>query len=205
MSRLTQLVSFIYRMQDEDTKRLENELMMRREQIWRATLTDLALQYGYGAQTAIGPRNRDRRHLRYLSRRDAERITRTFNRDVERKVEALYRANPRGNRNYYASNLETWLRERAVWKQSQIAVTTETQTVEYTKQRFIAENLSGNIKYRLVGPPTVCEDCTRRFAAGLVDEAYTRRYPCPRHPGCPHSWQPVTGIQRVTRDELWMG
>lgn len=203
MSRLTDVIALFYRMTPDDERALAAQLLESRKQVWQTALRAEARKYNCN-QVPNAPRREDLAELKRMSDEDAESITATWNRDAQRQVEKLYADNPRGNRFYYARRMEQWANERSRWKLPQIAVTTETQTAEYAKQRFNAMNLDGAQKYVFSGPPTTCEDCTRRFAAGVVDRAYTRRYPCPRHPGCPHTWE-VLNKPRLRCEELWLG
>lgn len=203
MSRLTQIISLFYTMRADDTARLEAELLEARKRAWATALRNEARAFGCG-QTPQPPSLRDLDELKTMSREDAASITATYNRDAQKAVEALYAENRRGNRYYYARRMELWANERQTWKGPQIAVTTDTQTSEYARRRFREMNLDGRERYVFSGPAPTCRDCSRRFAAGIVDAAYVRRYPCPRHPGCPHTWR-VVNPPKLDCADLWLG
>lgn len=203
MSRLTQVISLFYVMQPEDVRALDAQLLEARKRAWTAALRSEAARHGCN-KAPSAPSGQDLAELKAQSADDAKSIAETYNKDVERQIEALYAENPRGNRTFYASRMEQWVAERNRWKQPQIGVTTDTTATEYARTRFRAMNYDGAVKYKFDGPATTCRDCTMRFAAGLVDEAYTRRYPCPRHVGCPHTWT-VVRVPKIPCDELWLG
>jgi hypothetical protein len=203
MSRLTDVISLLYRMEDADIAALANELTTARARAWRLALTEEARKMGCTG-AAKSPAGQDRIQLEGMSRKDAESIANTWNRDVTRRIEALYRANPRGNRNYYFSNLERWARERAVWKQAQIAMQTEQTTRFYAQRRFRVNNGITGGRYVFTGPAPVCRVCVREFARGVVTESYIRTHPAPRHIGCPHEWTQIA-TQRIPCNEIWLG
>lgn len=203
-SRLLQVLLLLYRATPEETRQLENDLLLQRRRIFRRTLGEEARKLGC-SRSALpqSPRGEDFQYLKAISRLDARSIHNTWNQWVERRLEELYTANPRGNRQYYLRNMERLTAERAIWKDKQIALNTELTAREYARQRFFQMNLSGN-RYRLTGPPPVCEVCARQFAAGVVDYAHVQRNPAPLHINCPHQWTPITP-GTVNCADLWMG
>jgi hypothetical protein len=142
--------------------------------------------------------------LRAQSKADADSIAATWNKDVARQIERLYKQNPKGNRSYYASNLERWANNRAFWKQPSIALNTEQTTRYYAARRFSAENGLQGTKYVFAGSPPVCKRCMRLFALGVVSESVVRKNVTPVHLNCPHEWQPFNP-QRIPCNELWLG
>src|SRR5690606_3911196 len=129
-------------------------------------LREEALRAGYTG--AVNPPSRgDLAWLRAEARQDAASITRTWNRDAERQLRRLYEANPRGNRHYYARHMEEWAAARDIWKNKQIAVTTEQKARSYAQERFRQENGLRGDAYVMVGPPPVCGVCVGYFAAGV--------------------------------------
>lgn len=202
-SKLTKTIGLLYRMQRTDVERLYRQLLEIRKVTYATALRQMAREHGCGG-TPNAPRREDLAELKRMSREDAKSISATWNRDVARQIEALYEANPRGNRQYYFSNLERWNAERNRWKLPQIALVTDTTTTEYARQRFREMNYPGGEKFIFTGPPPTCPDCMERFAAGIVGEAYTRRYSCPRHIGCPHTYVALNPPQ-IPCNELWLG
>lgn len=202
-TQLVQVISLLYRMESDDIKPLEADLLDQRKAAWVGALAEKAREYGCDG-VPRPPSGRDLEELRAMSREDAASIAATWNADVERQVEALYAANPRGNRRYYAANMERWAAERATWKAPSIALNTAQQTRFYAQQQFRRNNGLRGGRYRLVGVPPVCRICMRHFAAGLVDEQYVQRNPAPIHVNCPHEWREMKD-QRVPCDELWIG
>ena len=202
-TELIQVMSLLYRMQSDDIRQMQDELLERQKQAWRTALSEQARQFGCNA-SPNDPSGSDLRELRAQSNEDARSIADTWNRDVERQLERLFDANPRGNRNYYAANMEQWAAQRATWKSNQIALQTVQVVRGFAQQRFAQENgLRGN-RYLFVGPPPVCSVCVRHFAAGVVDQRYVDRVQIPVHPGCPHEWRLQTA-QRLNCSEIWVG
>lgn len=202
-TRLTRTIALLYRMESADTETLYNQLLEARKRAWKTALELSARIHGC-RQVPNAPRREDLDELKRMSREDAESITQTWNRDVIRQIEKLYEANIRGNRQYYFSNLERWNAQRNTWKLPQIALVTETTTAEYARERFRKMNYPGGQKYVFDGAPPTCKDCVRRFAAGVVDASYIRRFPTPRHINCPHTWR-VLRPPRLRCDQIWLG
>ena len=146
-------------------------------------------------------------YIRDLSRQDAESIANTWARDIERQLDKLYTANPRGNRHYYARNMEIWAGQRDQWKSTQIARFTHQSTEFYTADRFRKQNGLRGQGYIYVGGlvPRSSAGCIERTAAGVVDEAYVQTHPTPNHPNCPHTWEAVDPVIVDDCSAIWMG
>ena len=203
MTRLTDTIALLYRMHDDDTAKFADVLLESCKQAWVTTMRSMARKHKCDA-APNPPRLQDLAEYQRTSQEDAASITATYNVDVIKEIERLYRVNPRGNRNYYFANLERWAATRSTWKAPQIAVTTEATAREYAMRRFEEMNYASELKYKFAGPPPTCEDCVKRFAAGIVKAAYIKRYPCPRHPNCPHRWD-VVKRPKLTCDQIWVG
>lgn len=203
MSRLTQIIALLYKRTDAERDQLARQLLEQRKRVWANALRAEAQRHGCN-KVASAPSGTDLAELRRMSREDADSIVATWNREAEREVERQYAANPRANRNLYARNMERWAAQRETYKGPQIAVTTETTTTEYARQRFREANYSGRERYRFQGPPPTCKDCAQRFAAGAVTLDYIRRYPTPRHIACPHYWAAVK-LPKIPCSEMWVG
>lgn len=202
-TRLLQTIALLYRMASADVTALTDSLLERRKADWITVLSEEARRHGCN-QRGQAPRLQDLAELRAMSTEDARSIADTWNRDLERQLVKLFDANPRGNRNYYFSNLERWAAERDRWKLPQIAIQTAQTTRWYAQNRFRVMNGLRGGRYRFVGPPPTCKDCITRFAAGIVDERYIQRFPCPRHISCPHSYELVRP-KKISCDRLWLG
>jgi hypothetical protein len=202
VSKLLQVMGLLYRMEADDRTQLETQLLDRRKQAWTLALTEQARKYRC-SRAPEAPRKQDLTELKRMSKEDAVGITKTWNGDVERQLQKLYDANPRGNRNYYAANMEQWARARGQWKDAQIAMQTEHSTRYYAKMRFFEMNTI-RPRFKVVGPPPVCPICIGHFGAGIVDMAYIRRNPAPFHVNCPHEWAEAV-ITDIPCNELWLG
>lgn len=205
MSQLTQIIGLFYRMQDADTRALEEQILTARKRAWELSLRELAAAQRCN-RTPNAPSGEDLRELKRMSRDDAKSVSQTYNRDLERKIQQLYDANPRGNRTYYASNLEKWVTERARWKDSQIALHTEQSTRDYAQRRFYdMNNLSGkNSRYIFQPRSAVCKECTRLIGMGVVGQSTVDRYGNEQHVGCVHEWVRLNDARISCRD-LWIG
>ena len=204
-TNLLKIIGLLYRQNEADAQELSNRLLEQRKVAWRSTLQREARQYGYTGP-AEGPRYQDLAYIRDLCQQDARSIVATWNRDVERQLRRLFDVNPKGNRYYYAKRMEAWARERAQWKDRQIATQTEYTVVGYAKERFAQENGLRGALYKLDGPPAVCGDCLELFAAGVVTQDFVDRHATPVHIGCPHYWTRIKGsVPSPSARELWVG
>lgn len=204
MSKLTDIIALLYRMDEADTAKTARQLTERRRATWINTLSDLARQHGCN-QLAGTPKGEDARKFKDDSQADADSITNTFNRELENAINRLYKDNPKGNRTYYTSNLAKWKRARDGHKIYSIGLNTDTDARQYAFSRFYVMNkdlLSGG--FVAAGPPAVCEKCLRVFAAGIVDLAYTQKHAFPLHYNCPHFYRQVAP-RRVECAKLWVG
>ncbi|QPC83773.1 hypothetical protein G4Y79_05180 [Phototrophicus methaneseepsis] len=206
-NRVTEVISFIYRMQDGEVDELAREIERSRVETWRTVLRQRASEHGVSNAQPRDPSGVDLQEIRRMSREDARSIANTWARDVERQLDKLYETNPRGNRVYYASNMETWANEREQWKSRQISRYTYQSTEFYTSDRFRQQNGLRGQKYVYVGGlvPNSSAGCIERTAAGLVDEAYVQTHPTPNHPNCPHVWEAVNPILVDEPTEIWIG
>ena len=202
LSRLLQTLALLYKMQPADVTTLSDDLYARRQIEWMTAMSAEARRHGC-SQLGQPPQRQDAAELRRMADDDATSIANTWNKDLERQLIKLFEANPRGNRNYYFSNLERWASERDRWKLPQIALQTAQTTRFYAQQRFRTEN---GVRGRFIftGPPPVCKICVREFAQGVVSERYVLNHPCPRHVGCPHEWEQLRP-ERLACDAIWLG
>ncbi len=203
-SKLVRTIALLYRMESDDIRQLADDLTDARVKAWQQGIQEEARRFGYNVNPPP-PDGGDLRDLRNASLEEARQIANTWNRDVERQIQKLYDANPRGNRNYYFSNLERWSTDRARWKNAQIALNTAQSARDSAKREFWRRNnLIRNSMYIFTGPPPVCEECTRLFAHGLFTYRETLRVKIPVHVGCPHEFELFTrGF--VPQSKLWIG
>lgn len=193
-----------YSMQEGDIQALLNEIARQTTIVYRQTVqSSLAL---YGCQKIVtGPDSVAQEWIDAKALKDAKGIATTYQNELENKVIALYRANPRGNRNYYSSNLNSWIALRSSRKSTSISLNTMTQARQYAQDRFAKENnITG--KWVLVGPPVTCKDCVRIRALGPVDFATTQkaRNKLPFHVNCPHRWGQLVP-KKIDCAEAWTG
>lgn len=143
-------------------------------------------------------------YLTDLAKRDSQSIIATWNKDAQKALVKLYQDNPNASKQFFIENMTAWAEKRLAWKALSIAFNSETQAREYGRSQFALHNYPESARYIFKGSPPVCEDCMERFAVGAVSLAYTRQFPCPRHPNCEHYW----AIQRkpqVDSAALWAG
>lgn len=201
----TQLVStllLLYRMNDADVAALAATLNVRRIEEYKRAIQQELARYGCNA-IASAPSGGDLAALQQMSQRDAETIAVTYNGQLERQIQRLYDANPRGNRQYYYSNLEAWSNKRDGFKVPQIALQTAQTTREHAQRRFRDKNQIGG-KYLFAGPPPVCKKCMRLRAMGLVTIDVVNQYGNSQHIGCPHEWQSAR-LSKIDCSRVWTG
>jgi hypothetical protein len=179
---------------------ITRQLTVVYRQVIQAQLTLYSCQ-----KTVSGPDSRASKWIDDKALKDARGIANTYQRELENKVQSLYLANRRGNRNYYSSNLNTWFASRSIRKSRDISLNTMTAAREYAKDRFITENgIEG--KFVLTGPPPVCKDCIRIKGYGAMTYKQTRmkNRRLPAHPGCPHTYQALT-LTKIDCSTVWTG
>lgn len=202
MSRLTDVLGLLYKMERDDVDALAEQLLTQRKRSWVTALTELAREMGC-SRTPRAPSGRDLDALRRQSTADARMIARTWNREVTREIARIYEGNPRGNRYYYMSRLEQWSEARNTWKAPQIALNTAQQTRFAAQQAFYDAN-GIRRQYVFTGPPPVCEECVGHFGAGVVGQNYVDASPAPVHVNCPHEWKALP-FERIPCQDLWLG
>jgi hypothetical protein len=204
-SRLLQILALAYEYQDADREQLAGDLLQQEKQAWRTALREKAQQYTGFALSPRDPSGRDLQTLKDWARRDAEGIAKTWNTAVERQLQKLFEANPRGNRYYYIKGMSEWETTRTGWHSRMVSAQTIGQAREYAKSRFLEENGINAIGHIMTGPPAVCDDCIALMRLGVVSDRVRRRNPTPRHPNCDHEWEEVNAAGAIPLDELWLG
>ncbi len=204
-SRLLHILALAYRYQDSDTDQLANDLLSQEKQAWRTALREKAQQYTGLSLSPRDPSGRDLQTLKDWAREDAESIAATWNKAVERQLQRLFEANPKGNRYYYLKNMQDWEAQRTAWHSRMVSAQTVGRVRDYAKSRFLEENGVQALGHILTGPPPVCDDCIDLMRQGVVSDAVRRRYPMPRHPNCDHEWEEVRAAGAIPLDELWLG
>jgi hypothetical protein len=187
-----------------DADSLTASILKQRSETWRATLTEDARAAGSG-KTGQGPSGGDLSELSRLSRRDADSIANTFDRELNNQIDRLYDANPTGDRAYYVRELTNWAEQRADYKDRQIANMNRQTARSYAQERFEVMNKVGDALSLFVGPPPREPVCAGHFAAGLVDAQYVAANRTPIHIGCPHSWERQQSVIGVPIEEIWVG
>jgi hypothetical protein len=195
-------LAFEFAVTDEDA--LTESIFEQRAGTFRATLTEEARASG-SSKTGRGPNGRDRDELRRMSRRDAQSIRNTFNRDLASQIDQLYDADPARSRQSYISELTAWADRRAQWKDRQIANQNRSTARTYAQERFNDENQVGEALYLFVGPPPRESECAALFRAGLVNRDFAERNPTPVHINCPHNWEVQVARPGVARERIWVG
>ena len=143
-------------------------------------------------------------YLTGLANTDAASITATWNKDAAKELAQLYKDNPTASKSFFVESMRAWANGRVVQKSLSIAFNTETRAREYGRMLFMERNYPGTAKYLFKGSAPVCEDCMTQFAAGVVDFAYIKQFPCPRHPNCEHRWS-VIRKPKIDASNLWVG
>ncbi len=187
-----------------DTTALTASILKQRSETWRLTLTQEARVAG-SSKVGIGPSGQDLSVLSQMSRRDAQSITNTFNRELGNQIDRLYDTNPDGNRAYYIAELTQWADNRAEWKDRQIANENRGSARSFAQRRFDEENKVSEALFLFVGPPPREPICAGHFARGLVTQEFVRQNETPIHLFCPHGWGKQSSVIGVPLDQIWVG
>lgn len=202
MSRLTDILLLLYRMDESDTAKIAKQLNERMRASWVNHISDLAKKHGC-SQLGQTPKGADAAKFRADAKRDAESIVRTYNRELEAEIKRIVKDNPKANRNTIAKRLASWKKRRDGHKIWAIGLNTDANARQLAFQRFYQNNPQIRRQFVAAGPPAVCRICLRIFAAGIVDFEYTQRNPLAAHYACPHFYRPVAP-QRVECAKLWV-
>lgn len=204
MSKLTDIIALLYRMDEDDTRKTARQLNERYRASWVNTLSDLAKKHGCSRLGQV-PKGDDAKKFREDARRDAESITRTFNTQLENEIKRIIKDVPKANRNTIIKRLEAWKKKRDAYKTLDIGINTDGAARQYAFTRFYQENSQIRRAFIAAGPPPTCAKCIRIFAAGIVDFEYTQQHPlgllC--HYNCPHFYRSVAP-QKVECSTLWL-
>lgn len=191
-----------YSMGPGDIVELSAQLEEQMTAQYRVTIQSQLLLYGCN-RSATGPDAQSLASIQRTSRTTADGIARTYNRELRNKVQSLYSANRRGNRNYYFKALEAWTVKRNAYKLDSIALNTMTAARKYAQERFVEQNgIAG--RWVFTGPPPVCKVCIRIKALGVVSLAVSLTNPLPAHVNCPHTWSQVIP-KKIDCAEAWTG
>ncbi len=200
---VTRAIALLYKFQDSEIEEYAQRLITAKTRAYKEAIAEELRRTGC-SKAVRDPAGAELRHIRAAARTEAAGIVKTWNRDVERQLERIYRETPTANRNTYISRMEAWAARRDVQKSLSIALNTTQEARGYAAVRFATRNKI-ETKWMFVGPPPVCQICARLFAKGLVTLAFVKRNPVPVHPGCPHSWRQQTTTQAFDCDALWAG
>lgn len=182
---------------------IAKQLFEASKRVWVSAIQDDIDYCGCNAR-ARQASGADLDHLREMADNDAQSIVATYNKDVQRELTKLNEQYPDAGKDFYIAHMREWAAKRAEWKSLQIASNLEFNTRAYAEARFRSENFEADAKYIFVGPDPTCEDCAARFAAGVVDLAYTQDWPVPRHLNCPHKYR-LLRKPKVDCQNLWVG
>ena len=204
-TELLETLSLLYEMNESEVDGLANDILSIRTKAWQRGIEAEARKFGYTGNIPP-PRGSNLADLRKQSLTDARSIRNTLNQELRRRIEQLFNANPRGNRNYYNKHIGDWLARRDPYKANQIALNSE-QTARTLAREFFRKinGLKGTFIYD--GPAPVGKICIERFALGEVEENYIDANQTPAHPNCPHWWTELapTLPAGMTLDDLQVG
>lgn len=203
-SPVIELIVGAYAMADEDRREIEAQIVRQLTTVYRMTIQNQLNLYGC-QRSVTGPDAKAQIWIAEKASADAESIVRTYNRELENRVQALYRENRRANRSFYASRLDQWAAQRSGYKTASISLNTMTAARAYAQDRFIRENgITG--RFAMVGPPPVCKICIRIKAKGPLtwEECQKPENFLPAHVGCPHKRAALV-IKPINCAEAWTG
>lgn len=205
---ITQAIYQFYEMDSGETVALASSILDISKGAYQSELQTNANAYG-STKTARPPSGSSLATLKSQATTDAKSVATTFNRELRNKIEDLYQQNPRGNRNYYAANLDAWAKEREVYKGKQIAMNSESNARTLASSDFRTKNagIIGKAYFLYDGAAPVSDECKFRFGQGIVDEEFVDSHPVPAHVNCPHKWR-QTGVKKLSKQDLadlWVG
>lgn len=200
-SRVMGLVHLSMRMLPIDIKELQEELARARIKELEDAVSDYTAQMGCGGtgHLQLGP-EMDR--IQEVSRRDAEQIADTYNKDLALEIQEIRETSPRANRHTYAKRLRAWDRNRATWKNTQISLHTIMTARDLALKAFAKHN---GLKPKVMLWPRTAKEpiCWGWINRGLVNFDVAERNPSPYHVGCVHYWRPE--FEKGDCEGLWQG
>lgn len=200
-SRVTALVHLSMRMLPVDTDQLYGELLKARQLEFNDAVSDYTAQMECGGQADLrsGP---EMEQIKAESRRDAEQISETYNRDLARTIAGIRETTPRANRHTYAKRLREWERSRSPWKVTQISLHTVMTARDIALKAFCKHN---RLEPDVVLHPQLAREpiCQGWVNRGKVSFEVARRNPSPYHIGCVHYWRPF--FEKGDCVDLWQG
>lgn len=204
MSKLTDILFLLYSMDEADTARTARILNERMRASWINHLSSLAKAHGC-SQLGKTPKGADAAKFKADSLRDAESITRTFNRELQAEIARIVKDVPTANRNTIAKRLATWKKLRDSHKIWSIGLNSDSGARQYAFSQFYLRNPDIARGWVAAGVPPTCKLCIRIFAAGIVDFAYTQTHPLGRdiHINCPHYYRAVAPV-KTECSKLWV-
>lgn len=205
---VTQAIYQFYQMGSDEIATLADSILDQAKDAYQSQLSSEARKYG-SAKSARPASGSSLSALKSQANTDAKSIANTFNRELRNKIEDLYGMNPRGNRNYYAANLDAWAKSREEYKGRQIALNTEQNARTLATSDFRDKNraIIGKTYYLYDGAAPVSDECKFRFRQGIVDSDFVDSHPTPAHVNCPHVWR-QTGVKKLSAkdlQDLWVG
>ncbi len=200
-SRVMSLVHLSMRMVSVDVDQLHSELVKARTLEFEDAVSDYTAQMQCGGTGHLRP-GPELDRIRKESRRDAEQIADTYNKDLALIIAQIREESPRANRHTYAKRLRAWDRDRSTWKNTQISLHTIMTTRDQALKSFSQHNgLEPPVMLfpRLAKEP-ICQGWINR---GSVEFKVAKRNPSPYHVGCVHFWRPE--FERGDCTKLWQG
>ena len=206
LSDVGRLVHFAARQEPLDVDRIRAELLRDRRRYYEAELAVQAARVGCPGRSGNLSNGAILSELNQQSLEDATSIVNTYNYDLAIAIRYIRAETPTANRNVYASRLVTWGKNRAAWKNDQIAQYTEMSARSKAQADFYRYN--SNFGTAEIVPKTaVCPICQGWIDRGAdIPLRTAMNNPGPWHPFCPHGWE--THPERVAREDcptLWMG
>jgi hypothetical protein len=205
MLLLYQLIHQAVQQKEEFIVLLQIELLSERNRFYEDELTAQAARVGCPNRRGHLTNQAIIDQLSELSRRDAESIANTYNRDLAAAIARIGKDAPGASKAEFRQRLEAWESKRASWKNPQIALYTEMSARSLAQQHFYERNhITGTAVLR--PERAVCPVCIGWVLRGPVPLEEAENNPPPYHVGCPHYF--LTTPDRVAPErcaELWMG
>lgn len=193
-----------YRMDDASIVRLYEGIERQLTIVYRQTIQAQLNLYGC-QKFATGPDSTATKWIQAKARQDSTSIANTYERELQNKIQSIYRQNKRSNRFAYMRAIDAWIAQRNIFKSASISLNTMTAARSYAQDRFIRENgITG--RFAMVGPPPVCKKCIRIKGKGPLtwSECQRPENKLPAHVGCPHRHE-VLVPKKINCESAWTG
>ena len=206
LSDVNKLVHLSMRQDSADTENIRSSLVKARRREYESELNSLAKSAGC-SRSAMVSEGETLNEINDLSKQQADSMVNTYNYDLGIALIAIRTETPTANRHTYARRLAEWDKNRAVWKNAQVATDTVLNSKSLAQRDFMRFNTNVESTATLAGPNPAAEPiCQGWLDRGKVPAQTAINNPSPFHANCPHPWEfTPKKLDKGECDSLWMG